>query len=120
MPGLCPAPLAAGLHPNGTPMNTRRLSAALLLTIFLAASLPARAEDARGVVRVALYAGAGTSGKGPKMLEESLSAGGQFEVKPITPEEIRAGRLKEFQVLIFPGGLSSTQGIALGEDGREV
>ena len=101
-------------------MTIRRLSITFVFAVFLVASVLIQASPPKGVVHVALYAGAGTSGKGPKLLEETLHADGLFAVTPITPEEIRAGRLKDFKVLIVPGGLSQTQGIALGEDGREM
>jgi hypothetical protein len=99
------------------------LVSGLLLTTFLlspAVAAGPKAAGSRGPILVALYAGAGVSGKGPKVLEETLQARGEFKVTPITPEEIRAGKLKGFQALIVPGGLSSTQGIALGADGRDM
>src|SRR5262245_24041661 len=101
---------------------TRRLLTVLLLAAVLATGVQADAPKAnpQNPVAVALYAGAGASGKGPKMLEKTLQEKGEFKVTTITPEEIRAGKLKDYRVLIIPGGLSQTQGIALGEDGREM
>lgn len=106
-------------------MNTHRLWRVYLLTAVLAVFtvLSVRADTPKPAtpkapVLVALYAGPGVSGKGPKMLEETLRQKGEFVVTPITPEKIRAGKLKYFRVLIVPGGLSRSQGDALGEDGR--
>lgn len=41
-----------------------------------------------------------------------------FEVRLLTAEEIRGGKLKEICVLIQPGGSGSGQAKALGDDGR--
>lgn len=108
-------------------MNTHRLSRVCLLTALLAVStiLSVRADSPKPTTptrpaTIALYAGPGVSGKGPKTLEETLQQKGEFMVRSITPEEIRAGKLKGFQVLIIPGGLSKSQGDALGEDGRQM
>jgi putative intracellular protease/amidase len=38
----------------------------------------------------------------------------------LTPDEIRAGNLELFDVLIVPGGSSSEQGASLGRDGRQA
>jgi len=106
-----------------TPPTLRRLlSVSLLVTVLVAqarAEAP-KADPTKQPIAVALYSGAGASGTGPKMLEETLRAKGEFQVTRITPEDIRAGKLKNFQILIMPGGVSSTQGVALGEDGREM
>jgi glutamine amidotransferase-like uncharacterized protein len=76
-------------------------------------------KPAKAAVPVAMYNGAGVGGKGPQMLEEKFHADTEFKITRLKPEEIRAGKLKDYKVLIVPGGSSKTEGIALGEDGRD-
>lgn len=98
----------------------RIVSLAVLLTAgALAAHGAAPPARPGAVVPVALYEGWGAGGKGPKMLEDTLQSA-EFRVTRVSPEDIRAGKLAGYKVLIVPGGLSQTQGIALGEDGREM
>jgi putative intracellular protease/amidase len=68
-------------------------------------------------VRVAVFAGAGASKtKGPAA--EAVEKTPGFEVQLVTGEDIRAGKLKDFRVLIQPGGSGSGQAKDLGEEGR--
>ena len=68
-------------------------------------------------VRVALYADAGASKKkGPAF--EAVQKTPGFEAQLVTAEDIRAGKLKDFRILIQPGGSGSGQAKALGEEGR--
>ncbi len=71
-------------------------------------------------VKVALYRGPGTAGKGPPNLMRLLNAGNQFTITEITPQEIQAGRLTNFHAVIFAGGGASVQANALEESGREA
>lgn len=76
---------------------------------------PAAATDKR--VRVALFAGGGAAKtKGPAASAVEKTPG--FEVELVTGADIRAGKLKDFQVLIQPGGSGSAQAKDLGEEGR--
>lgn len=96
---------------------------ALLLVTFVALGAlapagrsepPAKADKP---VRVALYADAGAAKtKGPAA--EAVEKTPGFEVTLVTAEDIRAGKLKDFRVLIQPGGSGGGQAKALGEEGR--
>ncbi|HEX4610078.1 MAG TPA: BPL-N domain-containing protein [Urbifossiella sp.] len=98
-----------------------RLVACLLLSaaIPVAAQTPAPVTPVPTPVAVAMLVGDGVGGKGPAMLEETLTANG-YAVTRVDAADVRAGKLKGMKVLIVPGGLSRTQATALGRDGREV
>jgi len=99
-------------------MQAKLLLTAAITLMLLTVSV-AHAEEKKPTVAVALYDGPGAGGDGPKMLEEKFHADTEFRITRIKAEEIRAGKLKNFKVLIVPGGTGSNEGNALGEDGRE-
>lgn len=69
-------------------------------------------------IKIALYQGPGTGGKGPAELIQQLNApGAATSLVEITPEEIRAGALTNFDVVIFAGGSGSQEAKAIGEAG---
>src|SRR4051812_20491455 len=68
-------------------------------------------------IRVAIYSDAGATKAGVTRLKECLPESKGFETKSITAEQIREGELKNFDVLIHPGGTASKQGATLGEKG---
>ena len=73
-----------------------------------------------GGIRLAVYAGPGT-GKGMNHLLVEMQSLPGSTVLPIGPEEIRAGELCHFNVVLFPGGSGSRQGESLGDvDRRRV
>lgn len=82
--------------------------------ILLALQLPA------APVRVALYRGPGTAGKGPPNLMRLLNDGSKTTIREVTPAEIRAGVLTSFDVVIFAGGSASKQAQAIAETGRQA
>jgi predicted deacylase len=69
-------------------------------------------------IRVALYKGPGTGGQGPPSLIKRLNAGGKSSLTEVSPEEIRAGVLTNYDVVIFAGGSGSKEAEALEEPGR--
>ena len=71
-------------------------------------------------VRVALYHGPGTGGKGPPNLLKRLSCPPQFTITNVSPEQIRGGALTNYDAVIFAGGSASAQAEAIGEIGREA
>ena len=71
-------------------------------------------------VKVALYQGPGTSGKGPLNLLQRLNTGTNSSIVQVSPEEIRHGVLTNYDVVIFAGGSGSAQATALGDAGRDV
>ena len=78
---------------------------------------PARPAKEAKPVRVAVFAGGGAAKtKGPAAKAVEATPG--FEVELVTGADIRAGKLKDFRVLIQPGGSGSKQGKDLGEEGR--
>jgi len=70
-------------------------------------------------VRVALYDAAGTN-RGPGALDRDLGLAADIVTHRIGPAEIRAGALRQFDVLVQPGGKSRVQSRALGDAGREA
>jgi putative intracellular protease/amidase len=67
---------------------------------------------------VALYDAGGTGGQGTVSVARILGRAG-MHVVPVGAEEIAAGSLADFDVVIFPGGSGSKQAAAIGERGRE-
>lgn len=71
-----------------------------------------------GKIRIALYKGPGTGGKGPPELVKKFSeSGAPTSLAEITPEQIRAGALSNYDVVIFAGGSGSQEAKAIGESG---
>ena len=70
-------------------------------------------------VQVAVLTGPGTSVT-RHLIQSSLLCSPHITIHEVTAESIRAGALQSIDLVVFPGGLSSTQGGALGEDGRAL
>jgi putative intracellular protease/amidase len=76
---------------------------------------PAHAKS----IKIALYKGPGTGGNGPSDLMKELNASNApTSIAQVTPEEIQAGALTNFDIVIFAGGSASKQGETLGDAGR--
>src|SRR5215210_8013577 len=75
---------------------------------------------APGTIRVAIFSDAGATKAGVTRVENCLPESEGFEAKPITAEQIRSGALRNFDVLIHPGGSASKQAETLGEKGRNA
>lgn len=108
---------------------TRRSSMPWMLALAgLAMTVPvpdaASARDAVGMggpeIRVALYRGPGTGGKGPPALRQRLGSAPTSTIAEVSPEQIRGGILTNYDVVIFAGGSGSEQANAIGEEGREA
>ena len=70
-------------------------------------------------IKVALYKGSGTGGNGPPDLLRTLNeSNAPTSLVEISPEEIRAGALTNFSVVIFAGGSGSQEAKSIGESGR--
>jgi predicted deacylase len=69
-------------------------------------------------LQVALYRGPGTGGAGPPSLMQRLQQPPESAITQVTPEEIAAGILTNYHIVIFGGGSGSKQAEALGETGR--
>ncbi len=69
-------------------------------------------------LRIALYKGPGTGGAGPSNLLKKLDHAPETSITEVTPEDIRAGVLTNYNVVIFGGGSGSKEAEAIGEVGR--
>jgi glutamine amidotransferase-like uncharacterized protein len=78
----------------------------------------AETEKAR-FIRVAIYAGDGVTPTDPAQVKACLPASKGFEVTTVNANDIREGRLEQFDVVIHAGGSGKGQAKALGEDGCE-
>ncbi len=76
-----------------------------------------QSRDATMMVDVAVFVDEGVSST--EKLMTALAADSTLIVSKLSAEDIRDGKLREHDVLIFPGGSGSKQGNALGEIGRE-
>lgn len=99
---------------------TRRFAWLLTCFLFAGLSTPLNAEDKAPVkpLRVALYDAEGSTGKGVPRVKEILAKEKDVELILFKPDDIRAGKLTGFDVVMFTGGSGSKQAEAIGEDGR--
>jgi glutamine amidotransferase-like uncharacterized protein/N-formylglutamate amidohydrolase len=82
--------------------------------------IPTEETTDHNVIRVAIFQGAGTgNGTGREALARLLSANQKLRVYGISADEIRAGKLRDYDVVLHPGGSGSAQGKDLGPTGRE-
>ncbi|MDE0892958.1 MAG: BPL-N domain-containing protein [Planctomycetota bacterium] len=73
----------------------------------------------QGALRFAVYDGEGAGRPMPFIVD--IQEGIQGAVGyPLSPEEMAAGALGSFDVVLFPGGMASHQFDALGAEGREA
>ncbi|MBL9083943.1 MAG: biofilm PGA synthesis protein PgaC [Planctomycetales bacterium] len=96
------------------------LFVAKICLVAASVALPVVACDAAEPIRVAIYADAGSSLEGSPNVKRCLSNEAGFMTEIVTAAQIRAGKLKDFDVVVFPGGSGSKQGGTLGEEGRAV
>lgn len=83
------------------------------------AKAPAARPAAKNTVtHVAVYSDTGAATT-ESPLVKLLAERKEFRVERLKAEDIRAGKLDKFDVLIQPGGSGSKQGNTLGEEGRE-
>ena len=71
-------------------------------------------------IRVAIYDHSDDSATGPKNLMKFLTPDNGFTCQRLRPEDIQAGMLSNFEVLVVPGGSGSKQAEMLEEAGREA
>ena len=91
-------------------MSRCRTSSTFFLALVAALAVAPGLFAAPKTIRVAIFSDAGVTKAGVKQVESCLPASEGFEVKPINAEQIRAGALKDFDVLIHGGGSGSKQG----------
>jgi glutamine amidotransferase-like uncharacterized protein len=71
-------------------------------------------------VRVALFEAGLDDGSATRYLRKLLDAEPTVAWKSVSPADIQAGVLDEFDVTIFPGGNAPKQAEAIGEDGKQA
>jgi putative intracellular protease/amidase len=101
------------------PLVHRRTVAVVAALTVVLVTRPSAADEATPIT-VALYVGEGAFGKGPPMIEATAKKRKDLAVIRVTADDIKAGKLKGFRVLIMPGGTGSAQGTALGTEGRDA
>ncbi|KAA0134264.1 biofilm PGA synthesis protein PgaC [Gimesia chilikensis] len=72
------------------------------------------------LVRVAVFDYPDKESNGPRNLKQFLTPANGFKYQVVRPAEIRNGILKDFDVLIMPGGSGSKQSKALAPEGRKA
>jgi len=72
------------------------------------------------LIRVAVFDYPDTESIGPRNLKQFLTPVNGFSYQVVRPAEIRSGILKNFDVLIMPGGSGSKQSKALQPEGRKA
>ncbi len=77
------------------------------------------ALNASNTIKVAIYDHSEDTANGPKNLMQFLTLESGFQCQRLRPEDIRSGRLDEFEVLIMPGGSGSKQAEMLEAKGCE-
>jgi glutamine amidotransferase-like uncharacterized protein/N-formylglutamate amidohydrolase len=80
---------------------------------------PAAASTGEKSLDVAVYRGTGASASRDVLIKALRSRPG-LNVRDVSADEIRDGKLQGARVLIHPGGSGSGQGKALGEEGRRI
>lgn len=98
-----------------------RFAMNLVLSMFIAffvlidASLAV--DEHPGKIRVALYLDSGAHP--PPDLVEALDNQKDFKMTEVDGDEVRDGYLKDFDVLLVPGGSGKVEASSLGEEGRD-
>jgi glutamine amidotransferase-like uncharacterized protein len=72
------------------------------------------------LVRVAIFDFPESKSGGPENLQRFLTPKNGFQCTLIAPTEIRSGALKNFDVVVFPGGSGGGQAKQLKPEGREA
>jgi glutamine amidotransferase-like uncharacterized protein len=71
------------------------------------------------LIRVAVFDDKGAAGKGIPAVTALLGKAADIQVTKLTGEDISAGVLTNYDVVMFTGGSASRQAASLGENGRE-
>ncbi len=95
----------------------RRLGVLFLLSVCLMGDLVVEGASPKWVAIYCHSDPAKTNGV--TNLQRFLTTENGFRAEVVTPDEIAAGRLKAFDLLIVPGGSGSKQAQMLGEQGRQ-
>ena len=71
-------------------------------------------------IKTAFYVDRGSNGGGVLHLARLLTYSPQLDVTLVHGEDLRNGKLKDFELLVMPGGSSKTQMVSMGEKGVEA
>jgi len=88
-----------------------------LFLVLIACSI-AQAQEPASHVRIAIYDDTGASRSREDVIKRLIDVP-EFRIDRLKATDIRAGKLKGYDILIQPGGSGGEQGKTLGEDGRE-
>lgn len=94
----------------------------LLSVLALAACLPTvrlAADEKPATIRIAVYADKGTS-RSIRNVLRALGSSDRFSATKVSADDVRNGKLKNFDVVVHPGGSGGGQGRALQKEGREA
>lgn len=93
----------------------------LLFALSLAVCMTtAWSEESASPLRVALYDGPGSAGKGIPRITELLSGNPGFQLTKVKPDQITTVTRDRYDVVIFTGGSGSGQSKAIGEKGIQT
>jgi len=76
------------------------------------------ADRSDGIV-VGLYDGRGTGGRGVRNLVGMLDRTSEMTVHHLGPMDLRRAVLRQFDVVLFPGGSGKAQAAAIGAEGKQ-
>ena len=94
----------------------RMLAALLCCVLFCSCAAMGSAKAApQKKVRVGLYVDTGASGNGVFHLASLIAHSPQTELVTLLASDIRNGKLNEIDILVMPGGGSTTQCVTIGE-----
>ena len=101
-------------------MKRTMLTVALALVVAALGTVAVWAQETT-LCRAAVYNGPGASPTCANASLEILAAAPNFEAKFISAEEIQTGKLRDFDVVLFPGGSGNGESRAIGDAGwREL
>ncbi len=89
-----------------------------LFILFLSAGVAAPAAD--GVLRVAVFEGAGAGGRGISAVGAIMDRLVDIEYEKVSAEAIRSGALSDFDIVAFTGGSGSRQADSLEAAGQQA
>lgn len=91
----------------------------LILSHLVGFALLPQANAQTHKIRVALYVDSGASGPAKKNFRKLLDMGDDLRYDPIYADDIGSGALRNYDVLIVPGGNASRDALTMGSDARE-
>jgi putative intracellular protease/amidase len=100
-------------------MQRRTFILGILATVTAVSWAAVRADEQSVPLRVAIYNHSDGTAKAPRALMKFLTDAAGFKCREVKPDDVRDDCLKDFDVLIVPGGSGSKQAEKLEPVGRE-